>query len=177
MGYLSKMTVKSLKEIADRMDVPYPYRVLKADLIDRIEQQISRDYDRAVEDDQYIDSLHTDSPLVIDTEEFPMDHKQFTVWYNRHGGIDSFNVKRALNSDHSEALEMNKPTFLIPGSDITITDPASVFILGIHYKALMRYNPTLKRDGKGQVILTPAQRRRLHKRDRKAMKKAEALFV
>lgn len=197
MNYLSKMTVKELREVAERMGVYLQSKVKKDTIIFLIESRIENLHTEALdmnntytcqlcgEKVQILDqpehmiaehtTLHTDNPIVIDTEEFPMDHGQFTVWYDRHGGIDSFDVNNAMASDHAEALEMNTTTFIIPGTDVEITDPASIMVLEGHFKAVRRFNPTLKKDKSGMVILTPKQRRRVQKHDRKMAKKVELI--
>ncbi len=43
-------------------------------------------------------------------------------------------------------------------------------MLRVHDKAVRRFNPTMRRDKAGMVVLTPRQRRRVHKHDRKASK-------
>lgn len=119
MNYLSKMTVKELREVAERMGVYLQSKVKKDTIIFLIESRI--------------ENLHT------------------------------------------EALEMNTTTFIIPGTDMEITDPASIKVLEGHFKAVRRFNPTLKKDKSGMVILTPKQRRRVQKHDRKMAKKVELI--
>lgn len=84
-----------------------------------------------------------------------------------------FLIEARIENLHAEALEMNKvnETYTIPGTGVVITDPASVVILKAHEKAVRRFNPSFKRDKSGKVILTPKQRRRVHKNDRKVGKK------
>ncbi len=43
-------------------------------------------------------------------------------------------------------------------------------MMRIHDKAVRRFNPSMRRDKSGKIVLTPAQRRRVHKHDRKASK-------
>jgi hypothetical protein len=197
--YLNKMTVKDLREIAGRMGIYLNRKHRKATIVFLIEIRIESNHVEALEMNK---SLHVDVPTVIDTVEFPMDHQQFTDWYNKHGGLESFDGFQAVEDDHEEALQINAQTpietlikaestikamapeyaeeihkaeqietFTIPNTDIVITDPASVIVLKAHFKAVKRFNPTLKRDKGGKVILTAKQRRRIHKTDRKVAKK------
>lgn len=196
--YLNKMTVKDLTEIAKRMNLSYS-GLRKADLVSKLTEYINGWHVFALAMNR---SLHVDVKTVIDTVEFPMDHQQFTDWYNKHGGLESFDGFQAIENDHTEALlidaqtphetlvkaentikamapeyaeEIHKAeqieTFTIPGTDIIITDPTVVGVLKTHFNAVKRFNPTLKRDKSGMVILTPAQRRRIHKHDNRLAKK------
>lgn len=65
----------------------------------------------------------------------------------------------------NEALTMNA-TYTIPDSDVTFSGAVALFLIS-HEKRVKRYNPLFKRDKSGNVILTPKQRRRIHKKDRK----------
>lgn len=167
--YLNKMTVKELSEIAKRMNLSYSGK-RKAELVAKINEYVAGWHMIAKSMNR---SLHTDVKSVIDTEEFPMDHSQFTVWYNRHGGIDSFDAMKALGNDHIEALEMNDNLYESPHYEyagVKWTGPVAV-MLRKHDEMLRRYNPTLRRDKEGQIILTAKQRRRIHKKDRRNSKR------
>lgn len=49
-------------------------------------------------------------------------------------------------------------------------------LLQKHDEMLRRYNPSMRRDKNGQIVLTPKQRRRIHKNDHRNMKRL-GLFV
>lgn len=170
--YLNTMTVKTLTEIAKQMNLKTS-GLRKAELVAKLDSQISGwhviagDMDRA----NYPKApLHVDNITVIDTEELPMDHGQFTVWYNRHGGVESFDVNKALASDHAEALKMNEnhseSVYVMNmnnGSQVEFTGK-SADILIRHQKNLKRYNPEMTKDRGGKVRITARQARRLNKK-------------
>lgn len=126
---LSKMTVKELKETAQRMNVPFHARILKADLVAAIKTQIELDHTRALEDEAFRNETEPDT---------------YTI-----------------------EIEGREP--------VVITDRVSVTILKNHEKCVRRFNPTMKRDKNGMVILTPKQRRRVQKHTHKLAKK-EGLY-
>lgn len=179
MSHLSKMTVADLKNVANQMSVPFNSRVKKAELVEAISAQIEVDHTRAIEDDEFLFpkavNLHTDVKIVIDTAEFPMDHGQFTAWYNRHGGMESFDGFKAIEADHVEALSMNNPEATYDITDkngnvlATLTGVSAEFMIQ-HMRRVQRFNPLLRKDKSGKVVLTPKQRRRVHKKDRKVAK-------
>lgn len=53
MSHLKSMTVKELKDVAERMSLPFPSRILKADLISMIETQVEKDHVRGFEDEAF----------------------------------------------------------------------------------------------------------------------------
>jgi hypothetical protein len=83
-------------------------------------------------------------------------------------------IKVQIELDHVKALEddsflseelvveFDVPTVFAPKkSDFReLTDK----VLEFHFKALHRFNPSEKKDKRGNVIVTAAQRRRLHKK-------------
>lgn len=73
---------------------------------------------------------------------------------------------------HTEALGMNKsyksPHFEYAG--VMWTGPTAE-LLKAHDDMLRRFNPSMRRNKKGQIVLTPKQRRRIHKKDRRNMKR------
>ena len=167
--YLNTMTVKTLTEIAKRMNLKVPSRAKKSEIVAFLDSEIVLAHAEAHHLNTPRAMLHTDSPLVSDTEECPMNHRQFTTWYNRHGGIESFDVNKALASDHSEALEMNETTFTLPGTDIVLTGK-SAMVMRHHMASVKRFNPSVKRDKDGVVILSAKQRRRVQKNTHKYAK-------
>lgn len=116
MEYLKSKTVKELKSIAQDMGMPFTNRVLKADLISAIEENIEKAH-----------AVALDMNAAKSVETFEIDGMTFT----------GLNAKLMQN----------------------------------HMEMIRRYNPSLKRDKDGFIILTPAQRRRIHKKDRSFGKK------
>jgi hypothetical protein len=72
---------------------------------------------------------------------------------------------------HDEAIKEDaernpEATYTVPGTDFVLTGiPALVMIR--HEKNVRRYNPTMKRDRNGMVILSAKQKRRCAKKLRK----------
>lgn len=157
-SYLSKMTVKDLREISQRMNLTIPSRILKADLVALLIERIDGWHVIALDMNR---SLHVDVPIVIDTVEVPMDHAQFTAWTVRRGGY-LFDGKEAMLADHEEALQMD--------AKITSRRVYVAMIKG-HQNFVKRFNPSMRRDRDGMVVLTAKQRRRVHKNDRKLAKR------
>jgi hypothetical protein len=112
---LNDQNVKSLKDMAKEFGLKGYSSMKKAEVIELIENNtyvcqlcgervlMTSQPDHMTENH----SLHSDVPGVIDTEEFPMDHKQFTDWFNRHGGLSTFDGFKAIEADHDEALSLN----------------------------------------------------------------------
>ena len=80
-------------------------------------------------------------------------------------------IGTVINIDHDEALEMNESltTFTLPGTDIVLTGK-SARVMRHHMASVKRFNPTLKRDKDGLVILSAKQRRRVQKNTRRYAK-------
>jgi hypothetical protein len=85
--------------------------------------------------------------------------------------IDAIMVQ--VESDHSEALEMNaalEPTYTVPGTDMTLKgDLAKVMVY--HMTNVHRFNPSESRDNDGRIRLTPKQVKRCAKKLRRFMKR------
>ncbi len=71
------------------------------------------------------------------------------------------------SNEHIDA-EMNAEDYYVFDGVAYYGDLATM--MRIHDKAVRRFNPSMRRDKSGKVVLTPAQRRRVHKHDRKASK-------
>lgn len=128
MSYLNTYTVKVLREIGDTMGLSFPVKARKADIVAKLVEVIDGWHTIALDANR---SSHVDSPIVIDTEEFPMDHAQFVAWFNRRGGIESFDGIDAINTDHDEALSMNTAVESDNATDIDdeeIADPIDTVI-------------------------------------------------
>lgn len=121
MSYLNTYTVKVLREIGDTMGLSFPVKARKADIVAKLGEVINGWHVIALDMNR---SLHVDSPIVIDTEEFPMDHAQFVAWFNRRGGIESFDGIDAINADHDEALNDDATDI----DDEEIADPIGTVI-------------------------------------------------
>lgn len=128
MNYLSKMTVKELREIAKRMGLKIPgvamSKATKDLLVSGIDALIEVDWNEAE------DIAATMSVAQIDSYESPHFEYAGVVW-----------------------------------SGPTAT------LLRKHDEMLRRFNPAMRRDKKDQIVLTPKQRRRIHKKDRRNMKR------
>lgn len=196
--YVSQFTtysVKDLKEIAARMNISGRSTMKKGELASAIAIQVLSWSEEAFSENTYVcmicnkrvmltdqpdhmnknHTLHSDVPTVIDTPEFPMDHQQFVSWYNRRGGIESFDGFSAIEADHKEALEMNaEESITVAG--VTFTGIKAV-ILKEHFRNVERYNPELTRDKNGMVRLTAKQRRRVQKKTRSLARKLGFLEV
>lgn len=84
-------------------------------------------------------------------------------------------IEAVLEYDHTVALDMNEnlvkdDEFLVAG--ILWTGPTAR-VLKAHDKMVRRFNPAMTRDKDGVVKLTPKQRRRIHKNDRRNMKRLD----
>lgn len=75
-------------------------KAVKCECCDLIIWQAANPMD-AVTDEMITKDSET---IVIDTPEFPMDHAQFIVWFQR---FDDFEAIDAINADHAEALIIN----------------------------------------------------------------------
>lgn len=121
--YLSKTTVKELREIAKRMDLKIPgvalSRATKDLLVTGIDALVEVDWNAA-----------EDEAPSHDTYKAPHFEYAGVVW----------------------------------------TGPTAT-LLRKHDEMLRRYNPSLRRNKEGQIILTAKQRRRIHKKDRRNMKR------
>lgn len=87
-------------------------------------------------------------------------------------------IEYRIDADWNEALKEHSERFpmisyIIPGSDIVVNGKTAEFIMA-HDKRVKRYNPLFRRDKSGMVVLTPKQRRRIAKKDRKSFGKAFA---
>lgn len=72
---------------------------------------------------------------------------------------------------HNEAAKMNAVvTYTVEGTNVTFSGVSAQFMIE-HERRVKRYNPLLKRDKGGSVILTAKQYRRVQKKDRKFAKK------
>lgn len=80
-------------------------------------------------------------------------------------------ISDMIDFDHGTALEMNESltTFTLPGTDIVLTGK-SAMVMRHHMASVKRFNPTLKRDKDGLVILSAKQRRRVQKNTRRYAK-------
>lgn len=144
---LNKMTVKELREIGKRMDLKSPLYKMKKDEIIKLLSAM-------------IDEWHAEA-LLIDAQT-----PDETL-------VKAENTIKAMAPEYAEEIHKAEQieTFTIPNTNTVITDPACVAVLKAHFKAVKRFNPTLKRDKDGKVILTPKQRRRVHKTDRRIAKR------
>lgn len=74
-----------------------------------------------------------------------------------------------------EAAERNpEVSYTVPGTDVVLTGDAARIMIR-HEVNVRRFNPTLKRDKSGKVILTAKQQRRCAKKLRKFTYKTMAL--
>ena len=80
-------------------------------------------------------------------------------------------ISGMIEEYHSDALKMNESltTFTLPGTDIVLTGK-SARVMRHHMASVKRFNPTLKRDKDGLVILSAKQRRRVQKNTRRYAK-------
>lgn len=122
MSYLNTYTVKTLREIGVEMELEFPTKARKADIVAKLAEVINGWHTIALDMNR---AAHVDNPIVIDTIEFPMDHAQYVAWFNRRGGIESFDGIDAINADHDEALSMNDATDI---DDEEIADPIGTVI-------------------------------------------------
>lgn len=110
-AYLSKMTVKNLREIADRMGIKFGSKALKSEIVSVLSVEIHNDY------------------------------------------VEAFNMNEAM------------VTYTIEGTDIVLAGRGALVMIH-HMNAVKRFNPTLRRDKKGFVILTAKQLKRVNKKNR-----------
>lgn len=82
-------------------------------------------------------------------------------------------ISGMIEEYHSDALKMNESykseaTYVMLMSDGTEMkfNGLSALMMQFHNRAVRRFNPSMNRDKKGFVKLTPKQRRRIHKKDR-----------
>lgn len=142
MDYLKSKTVKELIEVCKRMGIAHS-GMRKAELVQHVAFHVDAEHGEAL-------------ALVAKTAK-------------RNQELD----KVFQMDDHSAALEMNEDIvrddeFMHAG--VLWTGPWAT-VLKAHDKMLRRFNPDLTRDKNGMVKLTPKQRRRIHKNDRRNSKR------
>lgn len=84
-------------------------------------------------------------------------------------GIDAL-IEVDWNEAEDTASEMEEREETFEYAGVVWTGPTAK-LLKAHDEMLRRFNPSMRRDKNGQVVLTPAQRRRLHKKDRRNTKR------
>lgn len=84
-------------------------------------------------------------------------------------------LTKLVLSDIEEAMDENvsrmnaELTYTVPGTDVTLTGSAAMVMIR-HERNVRRYNPTMKRNRDGAVILSRKQIRRCSKKLRKYAK-------
>lgn len=161
MNYLNKMTVKELVEIAKRMNLSYS-GLKKAELVAKLTE--------------YINGWH----VIAGDMNRELKVQEQAVSYWAYKARKDASTPEAIETAHEEALNMDaqmsvdqidsyeSPHFEYAG--VVWSGPTAT-LLRKHDEMLRRYNPSMRRDKKDQIVLTPKQRRRIHKKDRRNMKR------
>ncbi|HEY6020767.1 MAG TPA: SAP domain-containing protein [Candidatus Paceibacterota bacterium] len=102
--------------------------------------------------------------------------KRMNLTYSGVKKADLVNkITEHIDGWHVIALDMNRamgPVYKV--GEVEFTGKTATFLIE-HDKRIKRFNPTMARDKKGYVRLTPKQRRRVHKKD-KAFFKSLGLY-
>lgn len=92
--------------------------------------------------------------------------------------VNAIMVKVEL--DHTRAIEDDKEMYslredeyMLPigNGESILLDGYAGKMMNYHMKGVRRFNPSERRDKNGAIVLTPRQRRRIHKNDRTYAKK------
>lgn len=144
------------------MDMPFTNRVLKADLIDAIKENIERAHVRAIEDEAFRqESIPTYVCQICKTDV------KVTEQASHMDGHPTEEEIYAQEETYTIEIEGTQPVIL---------RGAAAVVMNAHEKAIKRWNPTMARDEWGMVKLTPKQRKRLRKGTHKRAKRA-GLYV
>jgi hypothetical protein len=97
MSHLKSMTVKELKDVAERMSLPFPSRILKADLISMIETQVQKDHVRAIEDEAF---RQESAPATVAPKEIGMGIERRMAAYSAQvGGLAGLTARQCRRID------------------------------------------------------------------------------
>lgn len=188
--YLLSLHMNDVREIARRIDPDFKART-KVALVGMIDAQVGVDWDAAeVENIEFDEAAMAPKGVVINGVTFGSgwncckenpakvmtfdDGGKWAVCISCSHTVSPKRISDLPAEDIRTYKGETETTYTLRddnGMELATFTGEPALILERHGRAVKRFNPTMSRDRDGKVILTPKQRKRIHKKDRSFARK------
>lgn len=191
VDYLNSLTVKSLREIASRLEIKGRSAMGKAELVGAIGTVVNIDHDEANIENIEMDELAaapkgveingvtfgtgwnccTENPAKVLTFD---DGGKWAVCVACSHTVSPKRISELPAEDIRAYKGEAEPTYTVRddnGKELATLTGDSALVMERHNRNIKRYNPNMVRDRDGKVVLTAKQRRRIQKNLRKYSRK------